>query len=73
MDKRDVGKAVVKVLVSTAVSSLTTKVLLTNIPATAKFKAADMAGMFAGWYVIEKYELQLDKIVDDFFDKRENR
>jgi hypothetical protein len=73
MDKRDITNAIVQIIVGAAVGAVVDKGLVALIPATGKFKVAEMTGMFAGWAVCNKYESQLKELVDNFYNKRETR
>jgi uncharacterized protein YcfJ len=73
MDKREAVKALAEIVVSTVVGAVVTKTLSSNVPASNRYKLAEMSGMFAGWYVTNKYQTQLNQLVDDYFDKRAAR
>jgi uncharacterized protein YcfJ len=73
MTKRDITKEVVKILVGTAVGAIIDKTIVTLLPSAGKYKAAEMAGMFTGWYVTNTYQEKIESLVDRFYDKREAR
>lgn len=71
MDKRQLAKTAAKIVVGTTVGSFVTKALIANIPPTEKLKAAEMTGLLVGAVTADKLQPFTDKIVDDFFDRRE--
>jgi hypothetical protein len=70
MDFRKITKAAVKIVAVNAIGFVATKVILSTLPKTEKFKLAAMAGELIGGAVVGKIEHHLDKAVDDFFDTR---
>ena len=73
MTKRDAVKALAEIVVSTVVGAVVTKTLSSNVPASNRYKLAEMSGMFAGWYVTNKYQDQINQLIDNYLDKRAAR
>lgn len=73
MDKRKIVKMIAQTVVTTAIGSAITKTLSTKVPPTQKLKMAEMSGTFGGWLIGEKLQPRIDKVIDDFFDRREAR
>jgi putative Mn2+ efflux pump MntP len=71
INKRTVTKFVVKSVVTVAVGSMITTTLSTRIPVSERFSVAEITGSVGGWMVANKLQPQTDKLVDDFYDKRE--
>lgn len=71
MSTRTLLKYVAKTIVMSTAGSIITKTLIAAIPQTERYNIADIAGAIGGFYAGEKLEPTTDKIVDDFFDKRE--
>jgi hypothetical protein len=71
MNKRQIAKTFASIVVATVVGSFVTKSLIANAPVTEKLHAADMTGMLAGAVASNKLQPQTDKIVDNFFNRRE--
>lgn len=70
MDKRQITKTAAKIVVGTTVGSFVTKALIANIPPSEKLKTAEMTGVLVGAVTADKLQPHTDKIVDDFFDRR---
>lgn len=73
MDKRYVTKYAVKTIVMFAAGDVISKALAANVPATQKLRANDAIGAVGGYVLSEKLAPTTDKLVDDFFDKRQAR
>ncbi len=71
IDKRKLTKFVVNTTVISASTRLIVKTVHAIAPSTEDNLLVDIGAAVAGWYVGEKSEPITDKVVDDFFDKRE--
>jgi len=71
MDYRRITKIVAQVVVSTAIGAAIAKTTAANVPATQKFKLAEMVGGIGSMILSEKLQPYLDNMIDDFFDRRE--
>jgi hypothetical protein len=70
MDTRHIAKIAAKIVVGTTVGSFVTKALIANIPQTEKLKTAEMTGLLVGAVTADKLQPFTDKLVDDYFDRR---
>jgi uncharacterized protein YcfJ len=71
MTQREIAKKIAEIAISTAVGCVITRTLTSSVSATQKFKTAEMAGTFGGWYVGARIQPHVEKVIDDFFDRRE--
>lgn len=71
INKRTVSKFVLRALVASAAGGVVTKSLITVIPATDNYDIAEITGAVVGFIVSGNLTPQIDKLVDDFYDKRE--
>lgn len=71
MNKRLIVKYAAKTIVMSVAGSTITKTLIAAFPQSERYNIAEITGAIGGFVIGEKLEPTTDKLVDDFFDKRE--
>jgi hypothetical protein len=73
LNKRSITKTIAKTVTECAAAFLITRTLSKNVPASNRLKIASMAGSVGGWAIGAKLAPHIDRVVDEFFDRREAR
>lgn len=69
MNKRDIAKTAVTIIVATTVGTVVSKTLLANVPSSRNLKIAEMTGALTGAVVADKIHLRTDMYVDRAFNR----
>lgn len=68
MEKRKFTKFAAKTIVAHSVNSITQQVVRKFAPKTEDFMVPQISGALAGYYVSERFETEINTLVDSSFD-----